>query len=106
MSSGSSLCHFYNAEGLHRSLNEIRSFQINAQQVLKKSSNERRETCGFSCFARDGKGLQNRHSGNFKPPLSAKIKICGTEHDWKTVVKIGQVHVMKLNESEELMKRR
>ena len=59
--------------------------------------------------------LRNRHSGaDFKPPLGAVVKY----HLWvlwsNTMVlsaerkgrKTGQVSALKLNESEELMKRR
>ena len=49
---------------------------------------------------------RDRHSGaDSKPPLGAAIKSCGAERKGKGW-RISQVSIMKLNVSEEPMKRR
>jgi hypothetical protein len=50
---------------------------------------------------------QNRHSGaDSKPPLVLRSKVVVLSAMRKGRKKFGQVRVMKLNESEELTKRR
>jgi len=51
--------------------------------------------------------LRNRHSGaGFKPPLGAVVQSHGAERRGKRAGRTGQVSALKLNESEQLMKRR